>query len=220
MIQLRTMSQKQHSNIIDCYDKVASNYADKFFDELADKPLNKILLKAFAEKNKHKGRTLDLGCGPGQTTRFLYDNGVTNIAGNDISPGMIKMANELSPSINFEVADMLQLAYPDASFAAAIAFYAIVHFDYESIGRAFSEINRILKNHGEFLFSFHVGGEHIHLDTFLDHAVNIDFHFFDPRKIENLLLDNNFVLIDSLVRQPYRNTEHPSERAYIWAQKK
>jgi ubiquinone/menaquinone biosynthesis C-methylase UbiE len=61
---------------------------------------------------------------------------------------------------------MLQLKYADGAFGAAIAFYSIVHFDYEQIKSAFKEIKRILADNGEFLFSFHIGDEVVHLDDF------------------------------------------------------
>jgi ubiquinone/menaquinone biosynthesis C-methylase UbiE len=204
-------------NTIDCYNKTANAYADKFIDELSHKHLDKILLQSFAEENKNKGKAIDLGCGPGQTTRFLYDCGITDIIGTDISPAMMKVAKQINPNISFEVADMLQLQYADHSFGSAIAFYSIVHFDYEQVKIAFKEIKRVLKEKGQFLFSFHIGEEIVHLDNFLEQPVNIDFHFFDTAKIVALLTETGFELIDVIERQPYANAEHPTQRAYIWA---
>lgn len=203
-------------NIIDCYDKTAQAYADKFGDELSHKHLDKILLQSFAAENKSNGKVIDLGCGPGQTTRFLYDCGITDIIGTDISPSMIEVAKQIHPSISFEVADMLQLQYADRSFGSAIAFYAIVHFDYEQVKIALKEIKRVLKEKGQFLFSFHIGEETVHLDNFLEQPVNINFNFFDTTKIIALLTEVGFELIDVIERQPYVNVEYPTQRAYIW----
>ena len=80
---------------------------------------------------------IDLGCGPGQTTRFLADNGVTDIIGTDLSSGMIAKARELSSDLQFKTADMLKLDFTDDSFASAVAFYAIVHFSIEQLAIAF-----------------------------------------------------------------------------------
>jgi predicted TPR repeat methyltransferase len=68
-----SVKMQDQKNIIDCYDKTAGRYADKFLDELAYKPLDQILLNAFSEQNKGKGTLIDFGCGPGQTTRFLFE---------------------------------------------------------------------------------------------------------------------------------------------------
>ena len=203
-------------NIIDCYDKTAQNYADKFSDELAHKHLDRILLRAFASENAGKGKLVDLGCGPGQTTRFLADCGLTDSIGVDISGQMVRVAEKLNPHLHFATADMLELPYADRFFASAVAFYSIVHFDYGQLETALEEISRVLSKQGQFLFSFHIG-EHIHhLDNFLDHPVNIDFHFFETTRVTHLLTKTGFEIVDVLERHPYPGVEFASRRAYIW----
>ena len=170
-----------NGRIISCYNSTANAYAAELFDELSHKPLDRLLLKQFAEENKDRGKMIDLGCGPGQTTRFLADNGVTDILGTDISSAMISKAKELSPALEFQIADMLSLDFPDGHFAAALAFYAIVHFDNNQLAAAFAEIHRVLQASGRFLFSFHIGTEVIHRDEFFGEKVDIDFYFFSDR---------------------------------------
>lgn len=210
--------QKQ-TDIIDCYNKTAKNYADKFIDELSKKHLDRILLRSFAEENAAKGKLIDLGCGPGQTTKYLSDCGVKDILGVDLSPSMIAVASQIHPGLGFETADMLNLGYPAGSFGSAIAFYSIVHFDYDQVKTAFTEVGRVLAGSGQFLLSFHVGEEVKHLDNFHDHPVNIDFYFFDTNKITALLRETGFEIIDVIERQPYPDAEYPRKRAYIWAGK-
>ena len=93
------------ASVQDCYDKTAVEYANQFYNELDAKHLDKILLHAFATENCDKGRMLDLGCGPGQTTAALRKIGVEDIIGTDLSPVAIEKAKELNPLISFEVAD-------------------------------------------------------------------------------------------------------------------
>lgn len=209
---------QNHENVLDCYNKTASAYAAKYGDELAHKHLDTLLLKAFAEENKAEPKWLDLGCGPGQTTRFLHDLGITGITGTDLSPNMISEAKKLHPSIHFETADMLQLPYADNSFGAAVAFYAIVHFSIEQVLLALHEIKRVLEPGGQLLFSFHVGNEVNHFDNFLGEQVDISFYFFETAKIIEILLAAGFSIIDIIERQPYADTEYPSKRAYCWVQ--
>ncbi|HOK14037.1 MAG TPA: class I SAM-dependent methyltransferase [Candidatus Kapabacteria bacterium] len=207
---------QDQKDIINCYDKTAENYAKKFFNEFEGKHLDRILLKAFALQCKERGKVIDFGCGPGHTTKFLFDNGIQSILGTDISTEMVKVASRLNPNILFEQADLLKLQYADNSFNAAIAFYAIVHFNYEQMQQAFSEIKRVLKNNADFLFSFHIGTEIIKVEQFLDENVNIDFYFFEPQKIIKQLNNLNFEIIDVIERHPYKNVEYESKRCYIW----
>ena len=210
---------QEQQNIIECYDKTAKNYADKFMDELSKKHSDRMLLKAFASGNIDKGKFIDLGCGPGQTTKYLSDCGIMDLVGTDLSPAMIDVAKEINPTLHFETADMLSLNYPDKTFAAAVAFYAIVHFDYDQLEIALKEIKRVLKDKGEFLFSFHIGNTITHMDEFLGHQVNIDFHFFETHKVLDLLTAAGFDPIHVAEREPYKDAEYPSKRAYIWVRK-
>ncbi len=209
----------QREQVIDCYNKTADSYALNLFNELDQKPFDRLILSQFAKENKDKGKMIDLGCGPGQTTNYLYEAGITNNIGTDISVGMIEKARQLNPNIQFEVADMLDLSYTDSTFGSAVAFYSIVHFTEVELKKTFSEIKRVLKDGGQFLFSFHIGNETIHLDTFMEAQVNIDFYFFETENILKLVKECGFRIIDAIERYPYPDVEHPSKRAYIWLEK-
>jgi ubiquinone/menaquinone biosynthesis C-methylase UbiE len=206
--------------ITNTYNQVAENYAAERSDELSKKHLDRLLLKEFALVNKRKGICADFGCGPGQTTKFLYDHGVKDIIGLDISSGMIEAARRLFPKIKFETGDLLKVSYASNYFGSALAFYAIVHFTYDQIELAFNEVNRVIKKGGQFLFSFHVGNETVHFDKANDIDVDIDLYFFQTEKIIKLLHETGFGIIDAIERQPYQDVEYTSKRAYIWAEKK
>ena len=98
------MTQSQ-DKIIKCYDDTAESYAAERIDELSKKPLDRLLLNVFASINKDKGECIDFGCGPGQTTKFLYEHGVKDITGVDLYPRMIDTARRLSPKIKFNTGD-------------------------------------------------------------------------------------------------------------------
>ena len=211
---------QSNEKITNCYNQVAENYAAERSDELSSKHLDRLLLKEFALVNKDKGLCADFGCGPGQTTKFLYDHGVKDIIGIDISSGMIDAARRLFPKIKFETGDLLKVSYASNHFGSALAFYAIVHFSYDQIKIAFTEVNRVIKKGGQFLFSFHVGNDTVHFDKANDIDVDIDLYFFQTEKIIELLHETGFGIIDALERQPYQDVEYASKRAYIWAEKK
>jgi ubiquinone/menaquinone biosynthesis C-methylase UbiE len=213
------LKMQPQEKIIKTYNATADSYAATRIDELSKKHLDRLILKEFAELNKNKGTCADFGCGPGQTTKFLFDCGVTDIIGIDISPGMVNAARGLFSDIRFETGDLLALPYSDNHFASAVAFYAIVHFTYDQIGIAFREVNRVLKNGGHFLFSFHVGEETVHFDKANDIDVDIDLYFWQTDAILGLLRDTNFRIIDAVERFPYPDVEYQTKRAYVWAAK-
>ncbi|MBS0028306.1 class I SAM-dependent methyltransferase [Chitinophaga sp. 22321] len=206
--------------VLHCYNQVASDYAIERWDELTRKQVDRLLLKEFAAINKDKGLCADFGCGPGQTTKYLYDNGLKNIVGVDLSPEMVNVAKKLSPQINFETGDLLNIAYPSEHLGSVLAFYAIVHFTLDQVGKCFAEINRVLKTNGEFLFSFHVGEEIVHFDKAHDKEIDVDLFFFKTDDIIALLQKTGFKIIDAIERRPHEDMEYATRRAYIWAVKK
>ena len=206
--------------VLHCYNQVADDYAADRWGELSKKHLDTLLLKEFAAVNKDKGLCADFGCGPGQTTRFLYDNGLKDIIGIDLSPAMVSAARRLSPEIKFETGDLLNIAYPSGYLGSAIAFYAIVHFTNDQIRKCFGEINRVLKTGGEFLFSFHEGDEIVHYDKAHDKEVDIDLFFFKTDDIIALLHETGFNIFEAIERRPHEDAKFKSRRAYIWAEKK
>lgn len=205
--------------IIKTYNATAESYAATRIDELSKKRLDCLLLKEFVRLNKGKGTCADFGCGPGQATKFLFDSGMEDLIGIDISPGMVVVARGIFPNITFEEGDLLHLPYNANHFASAVSFYAIVHFDYDQIARAFAEVNRVLEKGANFLFSFHVGEETVHFDKANGIDVDIDLHFLQTNRILELLRDNKFRTIDTIERLPYPDIEYPSKRAYVWAEK-
>jgi len=210
---------KQLEQVKNCYDATAANYAENFYDELSHKSLDRLLLKRFADENSDKGTIADLGCGCGHATKFLKDSGAKNIVGIDLSTEMIKTALLINGDINFEVGNILSLEKPDEEFAAILAFYAIVHFTLEELEKVFGEIYRVLKSGGQFLFSFHVGTQENHLDEFLNEKVDVTFYFFEVETVLEMLEKTGFQIAETVVRDPYKNVEYPSKRAYITAEK-
>src|SRR4030095_9457319 len=95
-------------NLIFSYDPAAERYAEIFFDELDRKPFDRALLDQFADDVRGCGKVCDLGCGPGQVSRYLQALGV-DVFGLDLSPRMVEVASRLNPDLIFRRGDLLAL---------------------------------------------------------------------------------------------------------------
>lgn len=206
--------------VLHCYNQVADDYAAEHWEERSRKPIDQLLLKEFASSNQGNGPCADFGCGPGQTTKFLYDNGLKDIIGIDLSPAMVSAARRLSPGIKFETGDLLNIGYASEYFGSILAFYSIVHFNTDQVKKCFGEIKRVLKTGGDFLFAFHAGDKIVHFDKAHDKEVDIDLYFFKTDDIIELLHGTGFNIIDAIERRPHEDMEYPTTRAYVWAEKK
>lgn len=210
---------KRNSNhIARQYDAVAAEYAAAFSGEHEKKPLDGEMLRRFAQELDGRGPVWDLGCGPGQTARYLKDRGV-DISGLDLSEKILEQARTLHPNVRFQAGNILALDFADGTLAGAVAFYALVHFTEEQVGVAVREIFRVLRPGGTLLLAFHVGEETLHLEEFLGRKIDIDFVFFTTDFIVRCLEESGFAGIQVTEREPYPEVEYPSRRAYVFATK-
>lgn len=201
------------------YDTMSSAYAKAFIHELDYKPFDRYLLQRFATENKHKGEMADVGCGPGQTTKYLTDFGVADITGIDLSDKMVGEAKLLFPGTRFETGNMLSFDKPGNQYGSMLGLYAIVHFENDQLKQFFKEAYRVIKPGGQFLISFHIGDEVRTVDELLGVKASADFYFHQPDPVCQLLSDTGFHIIDVMSRYPYKDKEYPSQRAYIIAEK-
>ncbi len=100
------MSDPRADQLRTGYASIARGYREQLADELAGKPLDRAFLAAFAERCS--GLVVEVGCGPGQVTKFLASHGA-RVEGIDLSPAMIEEARALCPELSFHVADMFAL---------------------------------------------------------------------------------------------------------------
>jgi len=210
------MDFKRKQELQIAYDAVSREYARRNFDELGKKPIDRKLLDLFAERVKTFKQVCEIGCGPGEVSRYLKDLGV-DIFGIDISPKMMEEAARLNPDIQFKIGDVFDLQFEDESLAGIVAFYLIVNFDRNEIPLALKEIFRVLMPGGVFLISFHLGTETVHLEELYGKKVKLDFMFFHQDEIVNMLKDTGFEVDEVIIRYPYRDVEYQSKRAYVFA---
>jgi SAM-dependent methyltransferase len=200
------------------YDTVAPEYAEKFKDEMNDKPFDRDCLDRLAREVGDLGPICDLGCGPGQIARYLQRQGVDTL-GVDLSPQMIAEAKRLNPEIPFSQGNMLALPDSDNSWGGIAAFYCIIHIPREQIVDALREMKRVLKPGGVLLVTFHIGNQIEHIEEWWVKPVNLDFAYYKPNEVENWLREAGFELEETLIREPNPEVEVATQRAYLFARK-
>lgn len=203
-------------DIRDSYDSAAEADAEHLATELDGKPLDRHLLNRFAEATRGSGLVADLGCGPGHVAAYLHGQGV-EMVGVDLSPEMVRVASRLNPGLRFQIGDLRQPDFPDASLAGVVAFYVIVHLAPADLGPVFRQMRRVLAPGGLALLAFHIGDQLVHLDELFDAPVSLDFQFHDPREVVEALQSAGLTVIEHVEREPYEGVEYPSRRCYLLA---
>lgn len=199
------------------YDTVAETYTRQIAGELEHKPADCRLLDQFAGALAEEGRCVDLGCGPGHVTRYLQERGL-DVTGIDLSSAMLREARRLNPGIEFQQGDFRDLRTPDYHYAAAVAFYSLIHLPPAELVQALLEIRRILVPGGALLIAFHVGSEQQHLERWLEQDVDLDVYFYPVLEMVMHLQDAGFREERVYQREPYPEVESQTRRAYILAE--
>jgi SAM-dependent methyltransferase len=197
------------------YDQVAEAYAETFFDELDGKPFDRNLLDAFAERRKHDGLVLDVGCGPGHIARYLHERGV-EVAGVDLSPRMVEVARRLNPGLRFEVGDMAAFDFDGDAVVGLVAFYSIIHIPREGVPDVLREFRRVVRSGGELVIAIHAGTGSVRRDELLGQPVPFEATFFERDELVSLVEGAGFRVDEAIQRVPY-DTESQTQRLYVRA---
>ncbi|MER6681343.1 class I SAM-dependent methyltransferase [Streptomyces olivaceoviridis] len=201
------------------YDTIAEDYADHFRDPLAERPLERALLSAYAEQVGPDGTVADLGCGPGDVTAHLAGLGLS-VFGLDLSDAMIAIARRRYPALRFEQGSMRELSSADGSLAGVVSWYSSIHTPVDELPDLFAEFHRVLTPGGRLLLAFQVGDVPLRLERPFGRDVALDYHRRHPEQMAELLSDAGFALRSTTVRGPeVTRGESPVPQAFLLAQK-
>lgn len=139
--------------------------------------------------NRSARSVLDLGCGTGWLAVFLAKQGF-HVTGLDISLHAIKLARGWAQKedldIHFDVGDIAELPYPDASFDSVVGNSIFEHFPLEVAQVTMQKLKRILVPGGTFIGCFDkVGGGPGEYYELLDHT-----HVYTDKARKGMLLRN------------------------------
>ena len=112
---------------------------------------------------KPPNKILVVGCGNSKLSEDLYDAGIRNISNIDISEVVIKQMaprnKEKRPHMSFTVMDVLRMDYSAAQFDCVLdkgtldaLFTDQTRETVEKVDRLFSEVERVLKVGGRYVF--------------------------------------------------------------------
>jgi len=200
-------------------DRLAEEYAYRFWNETEKKPFDQKMLDWLAEKANGLGIICDLGCGSGQVARYLYSRGAI-VCGIDLSSEMVRQAQCLNPDIPFQQGNMIALTeVADGTYGGIVSFYSIVHIPRIAVKRTLRELRRVLCPQGILLLAFYVGQEVIHLDELWGEKVSVDFVLFETEEMKGCLRAAGFELEEVIERDPYPDIEYQGRHAYIFARR-
>ncbi len=197
------------------YDVVATEYAERFDQELASKPFDRALLERFGSELGPGTTLFDLGCGPGQVGAWLGPR-VADVVGIDVSAAMVHEARHRHPEVRYICGDLRALPVADNAVGAAVCFYSLIHLRRPEIPVALAEIHRVLRPGACALLAVHGGRGVLHAQRWFDKPVGIDATLLGAAELSGLVRGAGLTVHELTSRPPYE-AEAPTERLYLWA---
>jgi SAM-dependent methyltransferase len=177
------------------HDVLAEFYVDRLAGTLDRMPAERAVLGLFCESvlAADLGTGVgDVGCGTGRLEPYLAAQGLSP-RGVDLSPEMIRVARRDYPGFGFDVADVRDLPFSDASLAGVVCWYSLMFLAPADRPAAFGELARVVKPGGYLVTAFKAG------DSTLRRAghstglgVEFDIYWLAPRDMERQVTDAGF----------------------------
>jgi len=192
------------------YDTVAETYSAVIPDTSFEAPLDMAMMDHFiAHMRATADRTvIDVGCGAGRMTSYLGEAGLA-VSGVDLSPEMVRIAQQLHPGLLFELGELTDLPQADAAADGVLAWYAIIHSPPTALPAIAREFWRALRPGGSALVAFHAGSGHRTIDRAYGHDVQLRAELHAPEEVALRFTEQGFVMRAQLVRSPRAKEKHP-----------
>jgi len=141
------------------HDVLAEWYVDHLTGALDRMPVERAVLDLFCELTRAAdlGDVVgDVGCGTRRLAPYLAARGMSP-RGIDLSPGMVQVARRDHPDFAFDVADLRDLPFEDASLAGVVCWYSLIFLALPDRATAFGELARVVKPGGYLVTAFKAG---------------------------------------------------------------
>ena len=102
------------------------------------------------------GPVLDVGCGPGQWTALLAEQGL-DVEGLDPTPELVAAARRRHPGCRFRLGRAESLDVGDATLGGVLSWYSLIHTEPADVGIALGEFARALAPGGSLALGFFEG---------------------------------------------------------------
>jgi ubiquinone/menaquinone biosynthesis C-methylase UbiE len=172
---------------IDTYNRTALEYDTEtasFWDVFP-----RTIIDTFADMAH--GRVLDVGSGPGRDGIILQKKGL-EVECLDASEAMVALST--ARGLQSVVGDFCALPFPDEAFSGVWAYTALLHVPKNEIGKAFSEITRVLAKDGVFGLGLIEGDDERYRES---SGINLPrwFSYYRKDQIEDLLRTHGFSVV-------------------------
>ena len=174
----------------DSWNSIAELYRE-YFMEL---PVYNDSYTQFCDRLNEDATILELGCGPGNITRFLRNYSKEfNITAIDISPNMIALAKKHVQDVAFLELDCRQLGKLKNKYDAIMCGFTIPYLSKEDVSSLIKDCNSVLHNNGLIYISFVPGDYNNSGFVTGSNGKKMYFYYYNYEFLHSLLTSKNFL---------------------------
>ena len=198
---------------LNTYNKIAKKYDEEYGNDFSDTPYIDLFLEHVTGN-----RILDIGCGPGNLSKYVADNGY-EVDAIDYSEEMIKIARNKVKNVNFMQMDMRQITI-NKKYNGIMLAYSLFHISKSEVGSVISKYYNLLEDKGVILIILQEGEGEEYVKENLDKNLNKFISFYSFEEIEKILNDNGFKIINEERKKSSGNFSMKNDKLIIICQKK
>ena len=151
------MAQSVKDEVVSLYEPTADSYSSMMDSEIQSPVYSETLSRLHGKLAQIPGPLVDVSCGSGHMLSLYAEkfNDKRNLIGVDLTPRMVKLANErLGSAGEARVGDMRCVSdMADGSAAALLNFFAIHHLTKIELSAAVGEWHRLLRTGGQLVMA-------------------------------------------------------------------
>lgn len=197
-----------YQETFETWDKLAKLYADKFMDlELYDDTYNRFC----EEIGKENPSILEIGCGPGNITRYLLKKRPDfQIEAIDISPNMLVLAKANNPTANFKVLDCRDIGQLHLQYDGIICGFCVPYLSKSDCVKLIHDCNNLLTAQGVLYISF-VEGDYSQSGFQTGSSGNRTYFYYHPLEEISLELSKNRFKTIEIMHKTYLKRDNIEE---------
>lgn len=193
-----------YKETFETWNKLATRYQDKFMDLDLYNGTYDFICDSIT---KAKAKLLDIGCGPGNITKYLLSiRPDFEVYGIDIAPNMIELAKKNNPSARFAIMDSRHIDQIQAKYDGIVCGFCLPYLSHTDSQKLITDCYDLLNENGLIYLSF-VDGDPAKSDFQVSSSGDRSFFYFHQQDdLKTKLIESNFVDLNTFIVR-YKKSE-------------
>ncbi|HMR89016.1 MAG TPA: class I SAM-dependent methyltransferase [Saprospiraceae bacterium] len=199
------------------WNKIAIKYQEIFMDKDLYNDTYDVVWHSLT---KEKSKLLDIGCGPGNITKYLLSKRPDfDIHGIDVAPNMITLATNNNPTATFAIMDTRDIQQLNGSFDGIICGFCIPYLSQTDTSKLINDCYNLLNDGGLLYLSFVEGDPKTSGYQIGSTGESVYFYYHLLDNIQSQITKNNFSEIEVFNVEYLKTTLEVEQHTIVIARK-